>query len=356
MAFPVNSRLFGVLPTGEAVEAWILAGAGGMEMEVITYGGIVRRLVVPDCEGNRADVVLGFNDLDSYVAGHPYFGAITGRVAGRLSGASFHLEGTTYALARNDPPNHLHGGIQGFDKKIWMAAPVESSRGASLKLAYRSVDGEEGYPGTVDVTVTYTVTPDNVFLIETEAVTDRSTPCSLTHHSYFNLAGEGAGSIAEHELTIHADQFVGADASMTLLGRLESVEGTANDFRKPRHLGDAIPQLFQNHGALHLIRNGSGDVSPRGLVHAARLAHPDSGRVLDVFTTEQYLQLYTASALDGTLVGKSGVPYGKHCGICLECEGYSDGPNAPNLGNVILRRGHPQCHTTAYAFSTEKSL
>lgn len=217
-------------------------------MEVITYGGIVRRLVVPDCEGHRADVVLGFNNLDSYLAGHPYFGAITGRVAGRLSGASFQLEGTTYMLARNDPPNHLHGGIQGFDKKVWMAAPVESSRGASLRM------------------------------------------------------------------------------------------------------------LSQSFFKTYLVQKRTSEDSSNKLVRAARLAHLGSGRVLNVSTTEQYLQLYTASALDGTLVGKSGVPYVKYGGICLECEGYSDGPNAPSLGNIILRPGHPQCHTTAYAFSSGKSL
>jgi len=321
-------------------------------LEAITYGGIVTRLIAPDCDGNQKDVVLGLGDLDSYLAGHPHFGAITGRVAGRITDATFRLDGKTFALARNDPPNHLHGGVEGFDKKLWKATPVDRSDGApSLRLAYHSPDGEEGYPGAVDVTVTYTVTEDNTFLIETEAITDRPTPFSLTNHSYFNLAGEAAGSIADHELQVFADEFVVSGEHMTLLGRLESVTGNGNDFRQPRRLGDAIPLLFKNHGDVYRLR---GDDAPgQSPVLAARLVHPGSGRVLNVSTTEAYLQLYTAVSLDGSLVGKSGVPYGRHAGVCLECHGYPDGPNVPALGDIILRPGHPQRHTTAYAFSTQ---
>lgn len=353
MALSLNSRPFGFLPTGESVEAWTLTGSGGLVLEVITYGGIVTRLLAPDRAGVLADVVLGFNDLDSYLAGHPYFGAIVGRVAGRITDAAFNLEGETYELARNDPPNHLHGGVQGFDKKIWAATPMYGPDGAlSLRLTYRSPDGEEGYPGTVDVTVTYTVTDDNVFLIETEAVTDRPTPFNLTQHSYFNLGGEGVGSIADHELQINADESAVTDEHMTLLGRIESVIDHNNDFRQPRSLGVAIPLLFQNHGDVYLIRNAVPDDHNPKPVPSARLVHPGSGRVLDVSTTETHLQFYTGAFLDGSLIGKSGIAYARHAGVCLECHGYPDGANTPSLGDIILRPGQPQRQITAYAFST----
>jgi aldose 1-epimerase len=353
MADSLNSRIFGYLPTGEPIEAWTLNGQGGLVLEAITYGGIVRRLLVPDHNGKLADVVLGFDNLDSYLASRAYFGAIIGRVAGRLTDASFCLEGSTYELARNGPPNHLHGGVHGFDKKIWTATPVDNPFGApSLRLNYRSPDGEEGYPGTVDVTVIYTATSNNAFLIETEAVTDSSTPFNLTHHSYFNLGGEANNSIVDHELLIRADEFVATDEHMTLLGRIESVTNHGNDFRQRQSLGKAIPCLFQNHGDLYVIRRPLDDRANFGPMPAAQLIDPGSGRTLEVSTTETHLQLYTGASLDGTLVGKSNQQYGKHAGVCLECQGYPDGINASHIGNTILRPGHPQRHITSYSFQT----
>ncbi|HEV2485370.1 MAG TPA: aldose epimerase family protein [Terracidiphilus sp.] len=353
----LNSQSYGLLPNGQSVEAWTLGVPHGLTLEVITYGGIVTRLLVPDRHGTLDDVVLGCADLNSYLAGHPYFGAITGRVAGRIAGAAFRLEGKTYELAHNDPPNHLHGGIQGFDKKVWNAMPVDRTDGApSLRLAYRSPDGEEGYPGNVDVTVTYTVTHDNTFLIETHASTDRPTPFNLTNHSYFNLAGESVGSIEDHELQVFAGEFVAADESMTLLGRLESVSGRDNDFRRPRQLGEAIPQLHQNHGDLYLLSGNATDSRGANLVRAAQLVHPGSGRVLSVFTTETYMQFYTGSHLDGSITGKSGAKYARYSGLCLECHGYPDGVSKPQLGDIILSPGAPQHRVTAYAFSTTAEL
>jgi aldose 1-epimerase len=353
MAASLKSRAFGFLPAGESVEAWTLTGRGGLVLEVITYGGIVTRVLAPDRNGRLDDVVLGFNDLDSYLAGHPYFGAITGRVAGRITGAEFNLEGKTYTLTRNDPPNHLHGGVQGFDKKIWNAAPMNGPDGApSLRLSYRSPDGEEGYPGTVNVSVTYTVTRENTYLIETDAVTDCPTPFNLSHHSYFNLAGETSGSIADHELQIHADEYVTTDVRMTLLSRVEPVRERENDFRRPRRVGDALPLLFKHHGDLYLLRKPVGNNPGLNLVPAARLVDPGSGRVLDVFTTETHLQLYTGALLDGSLIGKSGTAYARHAGLCLECHGYPDGVNAPGLGDITLRPGHHLRRATAYAFCT----
>jgi aldose 1-epimerase len=347
MASPISSRTFGVLPTGQTVEAWTLTGRGGLELEAITFGGIVTRLMAQDRNGNASDVVLGFNDLDSYLGGHPYFGAITGRVAGRISDAAFALDGMTYRLARNDPPNHMHGGVEGFDKRLWNAAPVGREDGApSLRLNYDSPDGEEGYPGNVQVTVTYTVTDQNAFLIETEAVSDRITPLSLTHHSYFNLAGESSGSIADHWLEIFASEFVPVDEHLIATGRLEATS-RGNNLETPRRIGDTIGMLFQGHGDLYALpkRNGSE------MRLAARLEYPASGRVMTVSTTESYLQFYTGSHLNGTRKGKSGVAYGPHAGICLECEGYPDAANAACRDDILLRPGQIQRHATAYAFS-----
>jgi aldose 1-epimerase len=348
MASPISSRTFGILPSGETVEAWTLTGRGGLSLEAITYGGIITRLLAPDRNGSAGDVVLGFNDLDSYLGGHPYFGAITGRVAGRIANAAFTLDGHTYRLAQNDGPNHLHGGIEGFDKRLWKATPVDREDGApSLRLGYDSPDGEEGYPGNVRLAVTYTVNNQNEILIESEAVSDRTTPLSLTYHSYFNLAGESSGSIADHRLEIFASEFVAVDENLTATGRVESTARHGSIFETPRRVGDAIGLLFQGHGDLYALpkRNGSE------MRIAARLEDPASGRVMTVWTTQDYLQLYTGSHLNCSTLGKSGAMYGRHAGICLECEGYPDAANAARREGILLRPGQTQRHTTAYAFS-----
>lgn len=348
MASPISSRIFGVLPTGQTVEAWTLTGRGGLVVEAITYGGIVIRLLAPDRDGRLDDVVLGFADLDSYLAGHPYFGAITGRVAGRITGAAFTLDGHTYQLAHNEPPHHLHGGVEGFDKRLWRATPIDRGGGTpSLRLSYRSPDGEEGYPGNVEVAVTYTVTDQNAFRIETEATSDRTTPLCLTHHSYFNLAGEASGSIADHWLEIFANEVVSADERLALSGRLESASRHGNDFRVARRIGDAISHLFQGHGDLYRLPAGGN----HAMQLAARLADPTSGRMLTVATTEGYLQLYTGSHLTGSHRGKSGVVYGRHAGICLECEGYPDVSNPELRGDTLIRPGQTQMRATEYAFT-----
>jgi len=350
MVSSLQSRAFGHLPTGEPVEAWLLSGAGGMQLETITYGGIVTRLLVPDRNGQLADVVLGFGSLEPYLKDTNYFGAIVGRVAGRIPGAQFHLDGELFTLAVNDPPNHLHGERFGFDKAMWSASAIaRPDRAPALRLRRRSPDGEEGYPGNVDVSVTYTVTDENHLLVETEAATDKPTPFSLTHHSYFNLAREGSGSVLDHQLQIEADAFVPTDALMTPLGRLESVG--VNDFRNARRLGDAIPLLFQNHGDLYQLRRPNPIGLEREPALAARLVDPASQRTMEVFTDAPFLQLYTAVALDGSIQGKSGVAYPQHAAVCLECQSYPGTANVPDLGDIILRPGELQRHTTAYAFS-----
>ena len=347
----LRSTTFGYLPGGEPVEAWTLAGAGGLIAEVISYGAIVTRLLVPVPGGGHRDVVLGFDSLAAYLSDRGYFGAVVGRVAGRITGARFQLEGETFRLAANEAPNHLHGGIAGFNTRLWRASAESPANSTPrLRLAYRSPHGEEGYPGETHTTITYTVTDENMFLIETEAVVDRPTPFNLTFHHYFNLAGEGSGSIHDHELQIYSDRFVLTDERMTLLGRIAPVDGRANDFRSPRKLGDVIPRLFGNHGDLYRVRDsdGVGPVLSPSLV--ARLTHPGAGLTMDVLTTNTHLQLYTGVGLDGSTYGKSGAPYGRHAGVCLECEGYPDGANSPEMGDIILRPSHPRREITGYAF------
>ncbi len=350
MSSKLNSRTFGILADGRKVDAWTLTGRGGLVVEAVTWGGIVTRLLAPGSDGELADVVLGFNDLESYLAGHPYFGAIVGRVAGRIAGAAFTLDGHTYRLAPNELPNHLHGGLAGFDKRLWNATPVERLDGApSLRLEYSSPDGEEGYPGNLNVAVTYTVTDDNVFLIETEATSDQTTPLCMTHHSYFNLAGEGSGTIDDHRVTIYADRFVPVDDNYMTTGRVEPTNGSGNDFQSARRLGNAIPLLFKEHGAFYRLP----DHESVEMVEAARLEDPASGRVLTVRTTERYLQLYTSSLLGGTRPGKSGKLYARFEGVCLECQGYPDASNTAFRKETLLHPGQTQRHRTAYAFSVK---
>lgn len=343
----MNRRVFGTMPGGAAVEAFCLQGGGGASLEFMTYGGIVLSIRMPDRDGRIADVALGFDNLEAYLAGHPHFGAITGRVAGRIPGARFTLEGETFHLVKNDGPNHLHGGLCGLDKRIWSAEPISRSDGAdSVRLTYRSPDGEEGYPGHVFFCVDYTLTQDNVFIIESEVTADRVTPVSLTHHTYFQLAGEGSGEIFDHELTVNSDTVLLVDALLTPLGRAQPVAGTAADFSSPRRLGDAIPGLLERHGDCYVLPGGEG------LHPAARVVDPTSGRVLTVATNERCLQLYTGAFIDGAQVGKSGQPYRPFGGLCLECEGYPAGMDFPEFGEILVRPGTPQRRATHYAFST----
>lgn len=335
-----SPREFGRLPSGEVVHLHELRNGSGASVSILTYGGIVQSLRVPDRAGELADVVLGFPGLDSYLERHPYFGCITGRVAGRISAGRFHLDGRDYQLAVNDPPNHLHGGVTGLDRRLWRAEP----QGDALTLRYHSPHGEEGYPGAVDFAVTYLWTERNELAIETEAVSDRPTPVSLANHSYFNLAGEGGGPVDGHVVQILADEFVPADGTMTLSGRRESVQGRGNDLREPRVLGEVLPQLHLSHGDNYLLRP-SGGVAP-----VARVTEPRSGRTLEVRTDESNLQFYTGSHLDGTFTGKCGRPYVKHDALCLECQGHPDGVAHPELGDIVVRPGRPQRRTTIYAF------
>jgi aldose 1-epimerase len=343
----MHKRTFGTLPTGESIDLYTLYGGAGASLDVSTYGGTVTGLRVPDRDGCLADVVLGFDNLDSYLAPHPFFGAITGRVAGRIPGGRFTIGGKTYDLVKNDGPNHLHGGLRGLDKRVWSAEPNVRADGAdSIRLTYHSPDGEEGYPGNAFFCLDYTLTQDNVFIIESEVTSDCLTPVSLTHHSYFNLSGEGSREIFDHELTVHSDRALLVDDLLTPLGRAEPVVGTAGDFSSPRRLGDAIPDLFARHGDCYVLPGGGS------MYLAARVEDPASGRTLSVSTNEFCLQLYTAAYLECANPGKSGRAYLPFSGLCLECEGYPAGVDFPEFGSILVEPGIPQRRATHYAFST----
>ena len=340
---------YGTLPAGEEVREFTLENSQGMVAKIIEYGATLTELHVPDARGQSTDVVLGFKNLDGYLGSHPFFGATIGRVAGRITGGKFSLAGRGYALAINHPPNHLHGGHAGFDKRVWRGQRVLNTPAGSTAVNFFrcSPDGEEGYPGQVELAVTYSLTAENELVIQYEATADRATPLSLTHHSYFNLSGEGSGDIANHQLQINADAVTATNADMTQLGYAEPVAGKPNDLNRPQRLGDVISKLLNQHGDNYLLRRNQ----PGALVPAARLYDPTSGRAMEVFTTEACLQLYSAAVLDGTLIGKSGRHYPKFGGLCLECQGYPDGVNTPELGDIILRPGGTYRQTTIYRFT-----
>jgi len=338
----LSVRPYGTLADGSAVEAWTLRGRGGMVLEVLTYGGAVRRLELPGPGGVRTDVVLGFDDLADWESSNQsYFGVIAGRVAGRIPGGLLRVGDECFQLPCNEGANHLHGGGRGLDKRVWSAEPAVADGGSvALRLRYLSPAGEEGYPGAVELSATYTVTPDNRMIFETEAVSDRVTPVSLAQHSYFNLAGEG--SVADHELQVFASRRMTTDENLTPLGVDEPVEGQAADLRRPRRLGEVIPELWKCHGDLYWLD------SDEPLKPAARVVHPPSGRTLEVSTSHDFVQFYAAAHLDGSLRGKGGRGYVRNAGLCLECQGYPD-PGA-GFGEILVRPGEPQRHRTIYAF------
>ena len=339
---------FGKTPEGVPVDLYVLTN-GKMTAKVMTYGAILTELQVPDRNGKLADVVLGFDSLDGYLAGHPFFGATTGRVANRVAKGRFTLDGTEYKLAINNGPNSLHGGLKGFDKKVWKAADASGQAGPAVKMTYTSPDGEEGYPGNLAVSVTYTVTPDNELKIDYEATTDKATPINLTNHSYFNLAGPASGPILDHELMLAADQYTAADDTLIPTGEIKSVTGTPLDFTKPTPIGARFDQLSGDpRGYDHnYVLRGHGKTPALG----ARVYEPGSGRVLEMFTTEPGVQLYTANFLDGSVKGKGGVAYRKHQGFCLEAQHFPDSINHANFPSTVLRPGEKYTQSTIYKFS-----
>jgi len=360
----VTQTPFGTLPDGRAVRLFTLRNANGVEVRLIDYGGIVLSIMAPDRDGTFADITLGYDDLEGYLTETPYFGALVGRYGNRIAGGRFTLDDVEYELATNNGPNHLHGGDVGFDKVLWAAEPIENSNGAGVALTYESSDSEEGYPGTLDVSVDYLLNDDDELVIEYRASTDKPTPVNLTHHSYFNLAG--SGDILGHELMIDADLYTPVDATLIPTGELAAVSSTPFDFTVPTAIGARIgnedEQLGFGGGYDHnfvLKRPDDGASISSGaelleLVLAARVIEPTSGRVLEVETTEPGLQFYSGNFLDGSINGKDGQAYGHRSGFCLETQHFPDSPNQPEFPSTILRPGQGYHSKTIYRFSVDR--
>ncbi|MGO9467477.1 MAG: aldose epimerase family protein [Isosphaeraceae bacterium] len=344
----VERMLFGKTADGTAVDLYVLTN-GKITAKVMTLGGIVTELHVPDRDGKVADVVLGFDNLDSYLAGHPHFGAITGRFANRIAKGRFTLDGKEYKLAVNNGPNSLHGGLKGFDKVVWKAEDVSGPDGPAVKMSYLSPDGEEGYPGNLAVSVTYTVTSDAALRIDYSATTDKPTPVNLTNHSYFNLGGPASGPVLDHEVMLAADEYTAADETLIPTGELKPVRGTPLDFTTPTAIGarfDQLPGDPKGYDHNYVIRQDN-----RSPALAARVYEPRSGRVMEMYTTEPGVQFYTANFLDGKLKGKGGVPYNKQQAFCLEAQHFPDSVNHDTFPSTILRPGSTYKQTTIYKFS-----
>jgi aldose 1-epimerase len=348
-----KGQSFGKLPDGKPVEVFTLKNAGGIEMRAISYGGIITSLRVPDRNGQSGDIVLGFDRFDDYLKDPPFFGAIIGRYGNRIAKAQFSLDGQSYKLAANNGPNHLHGGAKGFDKVLWSAKPVAGK--SAIVFSRTSPDGEEGYPGTLQVQVTYTLTDKNELIVDYRAVTDKPTVVNLTQHSYFNLAGHASGDILGHELMLNADRYTPVDETLIPVGELAPVAGTPFDFRKPVAIGARInqtnPQLKNGLGYDHnwvLNRSGSG------LQLAARVTDPKSGRTMEIRTTEPGIQFYSGNFLDGKLTGKDGAQYKHRTGFCLETQHFPDSPNQPKFPSTTLRPAAEYRTTTVFTFGVTK--
>lgn len=347
----VESMTWGKTTAGEEVRLFTLRNANGMEAKITNWGGFIVSLKVADRKGQFADVTLGFDTLDGYLAKNPFFGCITGRYANRIGGASFKIDGIEYKVTPNSGKHQLHGGKEGFDKKLWSAKELKGEDSAGVELSYTSADGEEGFPGTLKSTVTYTLTKDNGLKIDYKASTDKPTVLNLTNHAYFNLAGEGGGDILGHELMIPTDQITATDDDLITTGEIVSIKGTPLDFTTPHAIGERIgadfKPLIQGIGYDHNYVLSGG-----GMKLAATVKEPKGGRVMTVRTTEPGVQLYTGNHLNG-VTGKSGHIYAKRHGFCLETQHYPDSPNKPNFPSVILRPGETFQSTTIYQFSAE---
>jgi aldose 1-epimerase len=348
MTAGVQRAAFGELPDGSPIELFTLTNIRGMVVRVTNYGTIITEIHVPDREGRLGDVVLGFDNLDAYLQGHPYFGGTVGRVANRIADAAFELDGVRYQLTRNSGRHHLHGGTTGFDQARWQATTIHGPV-AGVRFRHASPDGDQGYPGRLDVTVSMTLDDENVLAIEYLAGSNRATPVALTNHSYFNLAC--GGDVLQHELQLHASAYTPTDHDLIPLGNLAAVEGTALDFREARTIGSRIgevdgPLPGYDHNYVLGRDRAAGSWS-------ARLRDPDSGRVLTMVTTEPCLQCYTGNALDGALMGKYGMRYQRHAAMCLEPQRFPDALHHEAFASNVLRPGGEYRQVTRYCFGID---
>jgi aldose 1-epimerase len=348
----ISNRRWGSLPSGEPIDLFTLRNARGVEASITNYGGRLVELKVPDRAGHSEDIVLGFDSLDGYLGPNPYFGALVGRFANRIANGQFELGGQTYTLLKNNGSNALHGGAKGFDKVAWRAAVVTSNGNPALELRYLSTDGEEGYPGNLDVVVTYSLSEDNVLRIDYAATTDRDTVLNLTNHSYFNLAGHAHGNILDQRVMLNADRFTPVGSNLIPTGDLRSVEATPFDFRQPTAIGARIDandeQIGFGAGYDHnFVLNRPG----KGLSPAARVHDPHSGRVMEVLTTQPGMQFYTGNHIHGEIHGKGGAVYRARGGFCCETQRFPDSPNQAQFPSAALKPGEQYRETTAFRFS-----
>ena len=346
----VTRSSFGTV-SGQNVEMFTLRNAHGVEVKATSYGAIITSIVTPDRNGRPGDIVLGFDTIEGYLKDSPYFGAVVGRYGNRIAKGRFTLDGRTYTLATNNGPNHLHGGLKGFDKVVWKAEPLQGKTGVAFSR--RSPDGEEGYPGNLDVRITYELTDRNELVMDYHATSDKATPVNLTQHSYFNLAGEG--DILGHQLMIAADRYTPVDTTLIPTGDLAPVEGTPFDFRTATAIGARIDQANEQ------LKNGGGYdhnwvLTRKGASRqlAARVVEPKTGRTLEVSTTEPGVQFYSGNFLDGKVVGKGGRAYQRRSGLCLETQHFPDSPNQPKFPSTILRPGGAYESQTVFTFGVAK--
>ena len=354
-----TATAFGTTKEGTEVQLYTLTNAHGLQAKITNYGGIVTHLLVPDKQGKLGDIVLGFDDVKSYQGepplDSPYFGALIGRYGNRIKKGRFTLDGKEYKLATNNGPNHLHGGLKGFDKVVWQAKPGTSADGQTLTLNYLSKDGEEGYPGNLNVQVVYTLTNDDALRIDYTATTDKATPVNLTNHSYFNLNHGTAKDALSHVLTLNADRYTVVDATLIPTGELRSVQGTPMDFRQPHAIGERIKKVEgadpggYDHNWVLTAANGGNALRP-----AATVYEPTTGRTMEVLTDQLGAQFYSGNFLNGKLTGKGGTVYNQHYGFCLETQHFPDSPNQPKFPSTILKPGETMKSTTVYRFGVRK--
>ena len=353
-AVSITSSDFGTTASGEKVTKYFLENKDGIQVDIITYGGRITSLRTPDKEGSMKNVVLGFDSIEQYEKDNPFFGALIGRYGNRIAKGKFSLDGTEYTLAQNNGENNLHGGVQGFDKKVWEAKTEESEDSVKLILTYLSPDMEEGFPGNLSTTVTYTLNKDNTLDVLYEAETDKTTVVNLTQHAYFNLSGDFSNTILDHMVEIDADSFLPVDGGLIPTGELKPVEGTPFDFREPKLVGEDInaenEQLTLGGGYDHCWVLNDQDAGYRSVATAH---HPATGRTLEVLTNEPGIQFYTGNFLDGTLPAPNGGTYAQRSGFCLETQHYPDSPNQPEFPSVTLKPGETYSTKTTFKFSTK---
>ncbi len=344
----IGKEILGKTSEGVEVEQYTLANANGFKAKVMTLGATLTAFEMPDRNGKPENVTISLNSLDEYLQGHPCLGSICGRYANRIARGKFALDGKQYTLAVNNGPNHLHGGMRGFHKVVWTAEPANTEDGVGIALVYQSRAGEEGYPGNLTVKATYLLTAADELKIEYTATTDQATPVNLTNHAYWNLGGAGSGSVLEHELMLNADRYLPVDPTQIPLGELRPVRGTPMDFTSPQKIGSRIAEVAGGYDHCYVVNHD--DESELAL--AARLRDPSSGRVMEVYTTQPGVQLYTANGM--RLRRRDGVEFGPHAGVCLETQHFPDSPNQPQFPSTILRPGETLREVTVHRFQVRK--